>query len=81
LSLVLRHFLTPIDGGWYGVSLLDEAGVVSANPETWLDFLWLVSGPGASGQSMELAAVLDKIVEAAPNIEVDRRLQWLEQNV
>lgn len=77
---VLRHFSTPIDGGWYGVSLLDEAGVVSANPETCLDFLWLVSGPGASGRSMELAAVLDKIVEAAPNVEVDRRLQWLEQN-
>lgn len=77
---VLRHFLTPIDGGWCGVTLLDDAGVVSANPKTCLDFLWLVSGPGASGQSMELAAVLDKIVEAAPSLEVDRRLQWLEQN-
>jgi hypothetical protein len=77
---VLRHFLTPIDGGWYGVSLMDESGVASAHPETSLHFLWLLSGPGASGRSMELATVLDKIVEAAPALEVDRRLQWLEQN-
>jgi len=77
---VLRHFLTPVDGGWYGVSLLDESGAASANPETSLHFLWLLSGPGASGRSAELANVLDKIVEAAPDLEVDRRLQWLEQN-
>jgi hypothetical protein len=77
---VLRHFLTPIDGGWYGVSLMDESGVASPHPETSLHFLWLLSGPGASGRSMELATVLDKIVEAAPALEVDRRLQWLEQN-
>jgi hypothetical protein len=45
-----------------------------------LHFHWLLSGPGASGRSVELANVLDKIVEAAPDLEVDRRLQWLEQN-
>ncbi|CAB3809101.1 hypothetical protein LMG28614_06952 [Paraburkholderia ultramafica] len=77
---VLRHFLTPVDGGWYGVSLLSESQVISASPETCLHFLWLLSGSGASGRSMELATVLDKIVEAAPGLEVDRRLQWLEQN-
>lgn len=41
---------------------------------------WLLSGPGASGRSAELANALDRIVEAAPDPEVDRRLRWQEQN-
>jgi hypothetical protein len=70
----------PIDGGRYGVALLNESGVASANPETCLDFLWLLSGPGASGRATELATVPDKIVKAADAVEVASRLQWLEQN-
>jgi hypothetical protein len=77
---VLRHFLMPVEGSWYGVSLLHDSKIASVNPETCLHFLWLLSGPSASGRSIDLAMVLDQIVEAAPALEADRRLQWLEQN-
>lgn len=76
---VIRHFLTPLDGGTYAISLLKECAMVGTGAHACLQFLWILCGPGAGGRSMELATVLDKLVVASPRLEVDRRLQWLEQ--
>lgn len=77
---IIRHFLTPLDGGTYAISLLKESPMTSAGAHACLQFLWILCGPGAGGRSIELATVLDKLVAILPRLEVDRRLQWLEQN-
>jgi hypothetical protein len=77
---VIRHFLMPLDGGMYAISLLKESAMAGTGAHACLQFLWILCGPGASGRSMELATVLDKLVAISSRLEVDRRLQWLEQN-
>ncbi|NTX49108.1 SIR2 family protein [Burkholderia cepacia] len=78
--LSIRHFLTPLDGGGYAVSQLEESSMEGTGAHACLQFLWILLGPGASGRSTELATILDKLVAISPRLEVDRRLQWLEQN-
>jgi hypothetical protein len=43
-----------------------------------LDLLWLIYGPKGE-TNCEMAEVLDRLVKADPDIEVDRRFQSLEQ--
>jgi hypothetical protein len=77
---VISHFLTPLDAGGYAISLLNESAMEGTGSHACLQFLWILFGPGASGRSMELASILDKLVAISPQLEVDRRVQWLEQN-
>lgn len=76
----IHHFLTPIDGDGEIASCLKQSGITRSNPDTCLELLWLVYGPGAVGRAFELAEVLDQIVASNPSLEIDRRLQWLEQH-
>jgi hypothetical protein len=76
----IRHYLSPFEADSISVSFMDTSDVTRTDPHTCLELLWLVCGPGAWGQSADLASVLDKIVAEAPALEVDRRLQWLEQH-
>lgn len=76
----IRHFLTPLDGGGYAISQLEESSMGGTGAHACLQFLWILLGPGASRRSTELATILDKLVAISPRLEVDRRLQWLEQN-
>jgi hypothetical protein len=76
----IRHFLTPLDGGGYAVSTLQASSMESTGASACLQFLWILFGPGASGRSTELGAILDKLVAISPRLDIDRRLQWLEQN-
>lgn len=76
----IRHFLTPLDGGSYAISQLEEGSMKGSGSHACLQFLWILLGPGASGRSTELTTILDKLIAIAPQLEVDRRLQWLEQN-
>lgn len=76
----IRHFLTPLDGAGYAISPLEESSMGGTGAHACLQFLWILLGPGASGRSTELPAILDKLVAISPRFEVDRRLQWLEQN-
>lgn len=59
---------------------MSSSDVTRTAPNTCLELLWLVCGPGASLRVGELDNVLDRIVGEAPALEVDRRLQWLEQH-
>jgi hypothetical protein len=47
-------------------------------PHQVLDLLWLIFGPTGTG-SYDMAQVLDRLIKADPVLEVDRRLQSLEQ--
>lgn len=76
----IRHFLAPLDGGGYAISQLQECSMQGTGAHACLQFLWILLGPGASGRSTELANILDKLVAISPRLEVDRRLQWLEQH-
>ena len=48
-------------------------------PRETLRLLWLVCGPNSSGSFYEISEIIDRLIKADPDIEVDRRLQWLEQ--
>jgi len=76
----IRHHFLPLEGGWGGGYFMKQLKVPQASPEASLELLWLICGPAASGQTQELAEILDAIAEAAPALEVDRRYQWLEQH-
>jgi hypothetical protein len=43
-----------------------------------LDLLWLIFGPTGTG-GYDMAEVLDRLIKVDPALEVDRRLQSLEQ--
>lgn len=47
-------------------------------PAQVLDLVWIIFGPSGD-TSYEMAEVLDRLIKADPAIEVDRRLQSLEQ--
>jgi len=76
---VLRHYLGAFGVGWHSLYFLDASLAPTQYPGTSLDLLWILCGPAGQGQSSELGKILDSIVAADPSLEVDRRLQWLEQ--
>jgi hypothetical protein len=47
-------------------------------PHQVLDLLWLIFGPTGTG-GYDMAEVLDRLIKVDPALEVDRRLQSLEQ--
>jgi hypothetical protein len=63
----------------FSLYFLEQFDVPRQYPYACLKLLWLMCGPGCVGQSGDLAKVLDVLVSAAPKLEIDRRVQWLEQ--
>ena len=49
-------------------------------PRETLSLLRLVCGPGSKGSFYEMAKIIDRLIGADPDMEVDRRLQWLERH-
>ena len=56
----------------------------SRAPEKWpretLSLIWLVCGPESRGSFYEIPKIIERLIDAEPEIEIDRRLQWLEQH-
>jgi len=77
---ILEYYLSPFDSQWNSVYFLEASDAPTNAPVASLELLWRICGPGASGRSADLAAVLDRIVDAAPALAVDRRVQWMEQH-
>ena len=48
-------------------------------PRETLSLIWLVCGPNSSGSFYEISKIINRLIKADPDIEVDRRLQSLEQ--
>ena len=41
--------------------------------------MWLVCGPESHGTFYEISKIIDRLIDVDPEMEIDRRLQWLEQ--
>lgn len=78
---MVRHFLTPFETEWANLVFLSEGKAAAQYPETTLDLLWAICGPGFPGQSDELGKILGVLGKARPSLVLDRRFQWLEQRV
>ena len=77
---MLQPYISPYDqdhGSLHGISSSDAP---ERFPRKTLDLLWLVCGPKSRASFYELPAIVDKLIETDPDIETDRRLQWLEKN-
>jgi hypothetical protein len=49
-------------------------------PQETLGLLWCLFGPGHTGNLSGVPEILERLIQANPEIEFDRRLQWLDQN-
>ena len=74
---LLRPYISPYCR--YG-SLHDVAksSVPEQFPRETLDLIWIVCGPNSRRSFFQVPEITDRLIEADPDIEVDRRLQWLE---
>ena len=76
----LRPYISPYDQGHGSLHGIASSDAPERFPRATLDLLWLVCGPNSDGSFYELPNIIDRLIEVDPNIEIDRRLQWLEQH-
>lgn len=74
----LEPYIIPFDQGPGGLYSIESSQVPERFPPDTLSLLWLVCGPKSSGRFVGMAGIIDRLIEADPQVEVDRRLQWLE---
>lgn len=58
---------------------IKQSTVPDEFPMETLTLLWRLCGPGCSASLYDIPHILERIIEAQPAIETDRRLQWLNQ--
>ena len=76
----LQPYIAPYDRGDGSLRPIASSEDVPENfPRETLRLLWLVCGPKSRGSFYEISTIIDRLIEADPGIEVDRRLQWLAQ--
>ena len=59
---------------------IEQSKAPDKYPHETLKLLWTLCGPKSDREFYELAKILDRLIEADPSIETDRRFQWLEQH-
>ncbi len=74
----LRPYIRPFTGSGANLHFLNVSRFPSECPNSTLDLLWIVLG-SSDATSFELAEILEKMVAASPEIEIDRRFQFLAQ--
>ncbi|MDL2407592.1 SIR2 family protein [Rhizobium calliandrae] len=74
---LLRPHLRPFSRS-ASLHSLKNSSALRKFPYAVLDLLWTVLGP-SDATSYELAEILDELIDVDPNIEIDRRFQFLEQ--
>jgi len=72
-----RYYFSRYAGQRSSIFPLKGSSALKEFPEQVLDLLWLLFGPTGDTND-EMADVLDRLLEAQPDIEVDRRFQSLE---
>lgn len=75
----VRPYIHPYDQGYKSLRGIADSEVLRQFPLEMLDLIWLVCGPKSRGEIYELSTVIDKLVEADPNIEANSRLQKLKR--
>ena len=76
---LLRPYISPYDAGYGSLDPIIGSDIPERFPSKTLELVWLVCGPKSHGRFYGVAQVIDRLIEADPRIEIDRRLQWLEQ--
>ncbi len=74
----LRPYIAPYDQRYGTLHTILSSKIAEQFPQETLSLLWLVCGPGSRGSFFEISKIIDRLVDAEPKLEVDRRLQWLE---
>lgn len=74
----LQPYLVPLArlGSIYEI---DKSEAPDKFPSETLKLLWILCGPKSDREFYKMPEILDRLVEADPLIETDRRFQWLEQ--
>ena len=75
---LLKPYLVPYDQGYGSLHFIASSEAPEKFPRETLDLLWLVCGRNSRGSSDEISEIIDRLIAAEPDIEIDRRLQWLE---
>lgn len=65
--------------GHGGTYWIERSDVPSKFPLETLTLLWRLYGPGTTSDLHGVPEILDRLIAALPSIELDRRLQWLDQ--
>lgn len=75
----LRPYLVLLErnGGVYPIK---NSNIPENFPQQTLSLLWCLFGPGHTGHLSGVPEVLERLIQADPEIELDRRLQWLDQS-
>ena len=74
----LQPYIAPYNRGYGSLHPIADSDVPEKFPRETLRLLWLVCGPKSRGSFYEISKIIDRLIKADPDIEVDRRLQWLE---
>ncbi len=75
----LLPYLVPLTR--YGsIHDIEQSKAPDKHPHETLKLLWILCGPKSNREFHEMPKVLNRLIEADPSIETDRRFQWLEQN-
>ena len=75
----LRPYISPYDRGYGSLHSITSSEVPEKFPSETLTVLWMVCGPESQGSFYGMAEIIDRLIDGDPDIEIDRRLQWLEQ--
>jgi hypothetical protein len=76
---LLRPFIAPLSTTRGSLHAITNSKAPEDFPDETLDLLWLVFGPTSLATAYEMPKVLDRLIATKPALELDRRLQWLEQ--
>ena len=77
---MLRPYISPYDRGHGSLHGIASSQAPERFPHLTLELLWLVGGPRSRGSFYGMADIIDRLIETDLDIEIDRRLQWLEQH-
>lgn len=77
---MLRPYISRYYQGHGSLHGIQSSDAPERFPKQTLELLWLVCGPNSRASFFELHKIIDRLIEADPDIETDRRLQWLEQH-
>ena len=75
---LLKPYIVPYDRGYGSLHSIAFSEAPEKFPRETLDLLWLVCGQSSRGSFYEISEIIDRLIAVEPDIEIDRRLQWLE---
>ena len=75
---LLQPYIVPFDQGRGSLRSIVSSEAPEKFSRQTLSLLWLVCGPSSSGSFYEISKIIDRLIASDPDVEVDRRLQWLE---